>query len=679
MQDPQPDRALMPLPRVLHWTTGDALLPGTPIVPRFAGVRSSRIEDAAARFLSAWATVRADAATRAEPVELVIDCTAASAEFPALGDDERYRLDVTPRWITLTARAEWGIVRGLATLTQLALGDGALAPVMVDDAPRFPWRGLMLDVARHFISSTKIAATLDAMALFKLNVLHLHLSDDQAFRFPSRAYPRLASSEAYRRGELEALVRHAADLGIRVVPELDMPGHVTSWLTAYPEWGCQPCTPSTRFGVHAACLDPTNPAVDAAVGTLLGELAEVFPDEYLHIGGDEVKPDWWNASEEVQAYMKDRGFEDAADLQADFNSRVTARVAAVGRRTLAWDEVLHPTLPRDVTVQTWRGATARDRALAAGHDCVISANYYLDLFLPADVHYGFDPEADEATLVTREDALEADPRMAHVAAGLRWTRQWREAAVDPAADKGADGRVLGAEACLWAELVNEATLDVRLWSRLPALAERFWSPATVTDPGDMRRRLRGSLRVLAACGTDIAASSRALVASAGVTDPWHVLIDWLEPVKWYARLLGAEALAARLAGREMPLARPYRTDTPLDRVADGLPPESVAAWDLEALCARVAAGEAAARAELRRLAETWRTLPPAGAGPVELEPLAARLAAIGAAVVDSLDGRITPGAVREVLADAAAPVGEYLLAAVPPLLAWLASDKAALA
>jgi hexosaminidase len=693
MQDPQPDATLMPLPRVLQWTAGAPLPAGTTIVPRFAGVTSPRIEDAAAQFLAAWANVPRTGVPPGAPTDLVIDCTSASPALPALGDDERYRLEVVgdlwerlpgrdstdprSRRITLAAPQEWGVIRGLATLTQLALGTGALAPVTIEDAPRFPWRGLMLDVARHFLSPAKLVATLDAMALFKLNVLHLHLSDDQAFRFPSRTYPRLASGQSYRQDELEALVRHAAGLGIRVVPELDMPGHVTSWLTAYPEWGCEPCEPSTRFGVHAACLDPTSRAVDTAIGTLLSELAEVFPDAYLHIGGDEVNPGWWNASAAVQAYMAEHGLAGAADMQADFNRRAVARVTALGRRTLAWDEVLHSTLPGRVTVQTWRGATARDRALAAGHDCVVSANYYVDLFLPADVHYGFDPEAAEATLIAREDALEADPRIAHVAAGLRWTRHWREVApVAPATDRDR-GRVLGGEACLWAELVDETTLDVRLWSRLPALAERFWSSASVTDPADMRRRLRGSLRALAARGTDIQAASRALIAAAGVTPPWHALVDYLEPVKWYARLLGAEALAARLAGREMPLARPYRTDTPLDRVADGLPPEAVAAWDLAALCERVAVGDAIARAELRRLAKQWRALPPAGAGPAELEPLAARLAEIGAAVVDLLDGRRTPAAVREILATAAAPVGEYLLAVVPPLAAWLANDRTA--
>jgi hexosaminidase len=676
-----PDAGLMPLPRAARFGAGVAVPAGAPLVVHHAAIRTARIDTALARWQALWAQTTATdparaaaparSATTGVPVELIVDCAAAAAPYPAFGDDERHELEIAPGRIRLAAPAEWGILRGLATLAQLTVTNCGLPAALIDDAPRFGWRGLTLDVARHFIPVDRLIATLDGMALVKLNVLHLHLTDDQGFRFPSRAYPLLASPEAYRREELERVVAHAAGLGIRVVPELDVPGHTSSWLAAYPEWGCRQGEPSRRFGVHRACLDPTNPAVDAAVGTLLAELAEIFPDAWLHVGGDEVHPEWWSTTRSVQDYMARRGFATAADLQADFNRRVAERVAALGRRTIGWDEVLHPELPATVTVQSWRGATARDRALAAGHDCVVSANYYLDLFFPADVHYGFDPEAPEAALVAREDALGDDPRLAHVAAGMRWTRHWREAGPVDRPRPLPRGRVLGAEACLWSELVDGATLDVRLWSRLPALAERFWSPAGVTDAADMRRRLRGCLAVLAASGIDVAAQSRALIARTGVQPAWLSLVDQLEPVKWYARLLGADALAARLAGREMPLARPYHADTPLDRVADALPPESFAAVDLAELCARATGGDAAAAGQLRRLAAIWSALPPSGAGPVELEPLARRLADVGRLVIDVLDGRMPPAAACERLAAAAAPAGEYVLAAVPVLAAWL--------
>ena len=252
------------------------------------------------------------------------------------------------------------------------------------------------------------------------------------------------------------------------------------------------------------------------------------------------------------------------------------------------------------------------------------------------------------------------------------------AAADPTVAGRAAGRVLGAEACLWSELVDEATLDVRLWSRMTALAERVWSAAALRDVDDMRRRLRGSLEALRATGTlDLLADSRALVARAGVGPDWQPLVDLLEPVKWYARLLGAEALAARLRGREMPLARPYQVDTPLDRVVDGLLPEAFAVADLAVLCQRVDRGEQPAREALGRLAESWRRLPLQGCGPAELEPLAQRLARLGTLVIDRLDNSAhdsmpSASTLTQLEADAQ-PSGEYLLAAVPVIRAWLAA------
>jgi hexosaminidase len=669
----------MPLPRSLAPLPGLALSVGAPLRLRWGGVRTARLERALARWEPCWsppgrgpgAGGDLDPAFDGPAVELVITCATAADAYPALGDDESYRLEIGAHRILVSAPAEWGVLRGLASLAQLTVGAETIPPLVIDDAPRFPWRGLTLDVARHFIGIEHLLQALDGMALCKLNVLHVHLCDDQAFRFPSVAYPRLASRRAYTRAELDRLVAFAADRGIRVMPELDMPGHTTSWLCAYPEWGCRPVVPSDRFGVHQACLDPSRPAVRAAVKTLLAELAECFPDRYLHFGGDEVNPTWWSEDPGVQAFMRAQGLASAGDLQAHFNREVVTEIERLGRRAMGWDEVLHPELPASVAVQSWRGATARDRALRGGHECVVSGNYYLDLFYPADVHYGFDPAAPEALLLAQEDALAADPRLLHVAEGMRWTRHWREAAEQPA-DERPPGRILGASACLWAELVDEQTLAIRLWSRLPAVAERFWSAADRMDVCDMRARLRVFWWQLAdVMGVDIIAASQAFARRAGVQPAWLPLIEQLEPVKWYARLLGAEALAARLAGRELPLARPYRTDTPLDRVVDGLPPEAFANPALEHLCGRMLAGDESARAQLRGLAEQWAAIPHGGAGPAELEPLAQRLADLGARLRAHLDGELPAVAVLERLVELRAPVGEYLLAPVPVLSRWL--------
>jgi len=351
-------------------------------------------------------------------------------------------------------------------------------------------------------------------------------------------------------------------------------------------------------------------------------------------------------------------------------------LARLGRRAIAWDEALHPEVPANVAVQAWRGATARGRALAAGHDCVVSAPYYLDLFFPADLHYRADPAAPDAELLAAEDALPADPRLAHVAEGLAWTRQWRDDRTPHVTDEP-PGRLLGAEACLWAELVDARLLDVRLWSRMPALAERFWSPADCRDNACMYQRLEAVLERLPRwAGVDVQGDYRRLTAEAKLGEDWRPLADLLEPVKWYARLLGQEALAARLGGREMPQARPYHADSPLDRVVDALPPESFATRKLTALTQAEAEGDDTARAGLRVQAQSWKDLPEGG-GPAELEPAAERLRRLGHLVLAVLDGELPMVEARQQIADAAEPVGEYFLAPALVLQRWLERRVAA--
>ncbi len=654
---------LLPRPARDERVDGAALAGTVRFEPVFTAVTSTRLEQAAARALRACGRDRGAAA-----LPLTVDCGAAGAAFPALDDDESYVLALDDRGVRITAAEEWGVLRGLATLTQLCSGSEPLPARRIVDAPRFPWRGLMLDVARHFLPLEDLLRTLDAMAIFKLNVLHLHLSDDQGFRFPSQRFPALPSARHYRLAELDTLVRSAADRGIRVVPELDVPGHTASWLAGYPEWGSGGQGSSRRFGVHRACLDPTRGAVRAAVATLFSEVAACFPDRYVHFGGDEVHPQAWSQDPQIAAYMARHGLADSAALQARFTAHVVSVLTDLERTPIGWDEVLHPDLPAGVAVQAWRGATARDRALRAGCDCVLSAPYYLDLYYPADVHAGFDPGAPEAELLAREDALLEDPRFAHVAAGMAWTRQWRDAPEPPAAT--APGRLLGAEACLWSELVNSQVLDVRLWSRMPALADRFWSPVSA-DPGDLSDRLDLALaRLPAWAGVDVAGDVARAVRAAGVEDGWLPLVKQLEPVKWYGRLLGEEALAARLRGREMPASRPYDADTPLDRVVDMLPPESPAARQLAATLRAAAPGDRVADAQLRELAASWRRLP-ARAGPEELAAPAAALADVGDAILALLDNGIDVAEARRRLEAAAVPFGEYLLAPLPALLAWL--------
>lgn len=610
----------------------------------------------------------------AAPLPLNIRCAAKTKGVPRLGDDESYRLRVSPQGIELVAPTVWGVLHGLTSLTQLWHAGAWLPVCELMDEPRFAWRGLMLDPARRFLPLPHLLRTLDAMSLCKLNVLHLHLSDDQGFRFTSASYPELASSESYSKAELQQLVTHAAALGIRVVPELDVPGHCTSWLTAYPQWGSAPTGPSTRFGVHKACLDPTNPEVVEALTLLLGELAEIFVDEFQHLGGDEVHPAWWSQADNIQQYMQQHQLAEPADLQAEFNSKVQHQVQQQQRRMIAWDEVLHPQfgLQTDVAdkglaplvVQNWRGATSRDRALKAGHDCVVSSGYYLDLMYPADLHYQYDPGLPERDLLALEDAMLEDVRLTHVAEGMRWTLQWRDA---PAAGRAEDsGELLGGEACLWGELVDPDCLDVRLWSRMPAIAERFWSPAERTDIKDMYVRLQAWQQALIQHGNiDLWVQQRVGLAAAGIAEAWHPLTDLVEPVKWYARLLGEQALQARLAGAEMPQARPYQTTTALDTWVDKLWPESFAAVDL---CSWLQAADADA---IGALTKRWTQLATQSDCPPVLEPIAERLAELAQLVSTVVRGDMGAAEARPLVAALGDPLGEVVLAVVWPVVQWL--------
>jgi hexosaminidase len=680
-----PTLVLMPWPRRVTRTGQHLQLTEAPTAVSWTAVRTLRLERAVAAFTERLRNFAGGG------VPLTIDCAAAAAPFPDLGDDESYVLGVADAGAHLQANTEWGVLRGLATLAQLTAGRDGLPGVVIADAPRFAWRGLMIDVARHFIQPATLLRTLDAMALYKLNVLHLHLTDDQAFRFPSRTHPELAESgsagEYYDEDELTDLVTHAAGLGIRVVPEIDVPGHTTSWLNAHPEWGAvaERRPPSTHFGVHAACLDPTRPEVYGALERVFDDVARIFPDRFIHIGGDEVNPQWWSGSPTVRQFMQTHGLADVAALQNLFNERLADLLIARGRTLIGWDEIAHGDLPRTSVVQSWRGGPSRDRAVGQGFDCVFSAGYYLDFFYPADLHYRYDPDAPAAELDALDRAVRADPRLSHVRDGLGWAMDFAaHAAVDAPAGNTTPGRVLGAEACSWSELVTDELLEVRIWGRLPGLAERFWSPRATVDAADMYRRLAQQTPLLAGfAGVDIPVRQAGLFASLGIgaveLTRLRDLLDALEPVKWYARLLGEAALRARVAGSTERVQRPYAVDTQLNRVVDYLEPASLWVTSFAAAVRQLMTvpDDAKARRAVLDAAARWRrqrdVVQQLGArvpAIAELVPLSERLAQLADVVTARLDGPVGESE-RGVLAQAAEPVGELLIAVAPILAPWL--------
>ncbi|HEY8993686.1 MAG TPA: family 20 glycosylhydrolase, partial [Lacunisphaera sp.] len=244
---------------------------------------------------------------------LVIDCTAASPEIPQLGDDESYTLEVTPSQIVLRAPRSVGALRGLETLLQLLRSDANhwfVPATVIRDQPRFPWRGLMIDVCRHWQPIEVIKRNLDGMALAKLNVFHFHLTEDQGFRIESKKFPRLhelgSDGLYFTQEQIREIVAYAAARGIRVVPEFDMPGHATSWVVGYPEFASAPgpYVIERAWGVFNPTLDPTNEKVYEMLDAVFGEMAALFPDPYFHIGGDENNGVQWSANPQIQEFIK---------------------------------------------------------------------------------------------------------------------------------------------------------------------------------------------------------------------------------------------------------------------------------------------------------------------------------------------------------------------------------------
>jgi len=381
----------------------------------------------------------------------------------SVDEDESYKLTVTPTAATLTAPNDLGVLHGLQTILQLATLQGGacvLPAVTIDDTPRFAWRGFMVDVSRHFEPVDEIKRTLDGMALVKLNVFHWHLSDDQGFRAESKKYPKLTSVGAdgqfYTQDEMRDVVAYARARGIRVVPEFDMPGHSTSWILAYPEFGAAAATSlPVKFGIPQAELDPTNEKTLKFIDELVGEMGAIFPDAYFHIGGDEVEGKGWLANPRIMEFMKKKGFAKPDDLQAYFNQRLLAILTKHHKKMIGWDEILKPELPKDIVVESWRGEESLSAGAVEVYIGILAAPYYLDAEKTSEMMFLADPIPSDTKMTPEQQKL-----------------------------------ILGGEATMWAEQLDYETIDSRVWPRLAAIAERFWSPQTDRNVADMYRRLR---------------------------------------------------------------------------------------------------------------------------------------------------------------------------------------------
>ncbi len=572
---PQQQPALMPLPAAIRYAEGRLRLDST-LSTGTDGFRNERLERALARVLGRLEQRIAQPLSRqagAGAGRLRLEVAGAGEEVQSLEEDESYTLAISPSGARLTAPTVVGALRGLATLEQLVASDSAgfyLPAVSITDAPRFRWRGLLVDAGRHFMPPEVIRRTLDGMALVKLNVLHWHLSDDQGFRVESRRFPRLhqlgSDGQYYSQEDIRGIVAYARDRGIRVVPEFDMPGHATSWFVGYPEFASAigPYAIERHFGVFEPAFDPTREETYQFIEGFITEMADLFPDQYWHIGGDEVVGRHWNSNPRILRFKREHGFTDNEALQGYFNQRLARILGKLHRRMVGWDEVLHPGLPEGTLVQSWRGTEYLGRAARQGLSGILSAPYYLDHIKPADEHYLADPLPEGHNLSPAEA-----------------------------------GRVLGGEACMWAEHVNPETVDSRLWPRLAAVAERFWSPQSVRNVPDMYRRLSLVSIHLERAGLGHEAHSyrmlRLLSGQRGV-EPLHDLLAYTMPVSFGQR------------------SRQQRTTqlTPLTRLVDAARPDPWSRSGMMRLAERVAAGPRAAEtemAELGRIFAGWRELP----------------------------------------------------------------------
>jgi len=493
--------ALIPLPVEAEWSEGRVVLDhSVPVEIQLSNTRDrARIASQAERLLEqVGLEVSARGDRGGEGVDLVLGLTSTGAA-------ESYRLEVTPAAITILAADAAGLFHGLTTLGQLVITDSGgvvSAPlVTIVDQPRFRYRGMHLDVARHFFPVAFIKRYIDLLARYKFNTFHWHLTDDQGWRFVIDAYPRLTEVGACRRetmveknfdpylgdgvpycghftqDEIREVVAYAADRYITVVPEIEMPGHALAALTAYPEYACTPgpFEVGTRWGVYEDIFCPTEATFDF-LEDVLSEVMDLFPSPYIHIGGDEAPKRRWRESGEAQAVMHREGLEDEQELQSYFIQRIERFLNAHGRRLIGWDEILEGGIAPDATVMSWRGTAGGIDAARQGHDVIMTpgSHVYFD-------HY------------------QGDPRFEPLAIGgftpLAKVYGFEPVPADLSLEEA--GRVIGAQANVWTEyLTTPAQVEYMALPRMLALAEVLWSPAETRDWDSFRARLPDRLRDL---------------------------------------------------------------------------------------------------------------------------------------------------------------------------------------
>jgi hexosaminidase len=437
---------------------------------------------------------------------------------------EGYALTVTDRRITILASDAAGFYYGAITLWQLVPADGsAVAAVAIRDAPAFRWRGLMLDSARHFQSPAFVRQFIVWMAFHKLNVLHWHLTDDQGWRLEINKYPRLTEVGAWRtpagaaaardldpgtgqprryggfytQAEVRKIVAFAAERHVRIVPEIEMPGHALAAIVAYPELGSAtnpPLAVGADWGIYPYLFNP-EPATFTFLEDVLGEVIALFPGQYVHVGGDEAVKDEWRDSPAVQARARALGITDPEALQGYFTQQIGRYLHARGRRLIGWDEIQRPGLAADAVVMSWRGLEGAQSAARSGHDTILSP--WPTLYFDNRQGDGSDEPPGRGHVLSLEDVYRFEPGV-----------------------PGLDGRerrhVLGLQGSLWTEHIRtEARLAYMAFPRAAAVAELGWSPGARRGWSDFLRRLPPLFERYRLLGLPFADTAFAVIARTG--------------------------------------------------------------------------------------------------------------------------------------------------------------------
>ena len=578
---------LMPVPAKVQVGTGQ-LVVDQAFTAVSTGRKDDRLDWGISRFLD-QVSRQTGMQLNAQPAAasnatLVIRAENAGRKVQELDEDESYTLEITASRATLTAPNALGALHGLQTFLQLIdpTPAGFAVPVItIQDQPRFAWRGLLIDVSRHFIPIEVLKRNLDGMAAVKMNVLHWHLSDDEGFRVESKRFPKLqelgSEGQYYTQAEIRDFVAYARDRGIRVVPEFDVPGHSRSWMAGYPELASVPGSyRAGRIADADTVMDPTRDGTYKFLDKFIGEMAGLFPDAYFHIGGDEVTNKPWDSNPKIQEFIRAHGMKNNRDLQAYFNQRLQKIVSKHGKIMMGWDEVLHPDLPKTVLVESWRGQDSLAEAARQGHRGLLSYGYYLDLMWPAARHYAVDPMTMTMTM----------------------TKPGAAAALTTEEQK----RILGGEACMWSEFVTPETIESRIWPRLAAIAERFWSPQETRDNQSMYQRLDEvswrlgwlGLNGVSKYESNYATMLHRLAGSHDIA-ALRLLADVVEPTKDYTR---TEVFP-----------QPPVKSTPLNRLADAARPESTVARQFAELVETYLQSgykDSAAEAQIRAWLVKWR-------------------------------------------------------------------------